>query len=222
MVLCRKRTCDLKPFSTSRGLNPNPKDTFEAMKTNPILHAVVLATTLLVTGAAAQTPSPTPPADATPLVGPMPTPNQIIYIPQLPNPAELANAAVAQGISVEQINQTSAQITVVYKYANGQTNTICYQLLSAAGAAPAMAAPAVATPVTTVVPSATTVIYTTPAPSYYYYDPYRYSWPWFAPISIGLGFDIGHGFRGGYGGFRGGYGGFRGRGFNGGFHGHGR
>jgi hypothetical protein len=148
----------------------------------------------------------------------MPTPNQIIYIPQLPNPGELANAAAAQGISVEQINQTSTQITVVYKYANGQTNTICYQLLSAAGAAPAVAS------ATTVVPATTTVVYAAPAPTYYYNDPYRYSWPWFAPVSIGLGFDLGRGFHGGYGGFHGGYGyrGFQGRGFHGGFHGHGR
>jgi hypothetical protein len=201
----------MKPSPASRGLNPNPDDTFEAMKTNPILHAVVLATTLLVTGAAAQTESPTPPAGPTPIVSPMPTPNQIIYIPQLPNPGELANAAVAQGISVEQINQTSTQITVVYKYANGQINTICYQLLSTAGAAPAVAPTAM-----TVVPATTTVVYATPAPTYYYYDPYRYSWPWFAPISIGLGFDLGHGF------YHGGYGGFRSRGFNGGFHGRGR
>lgn len=195
------------------------------MKTNPILHAVVLATALLATGASAQTASPPPPADATPMVSPMPAPNQIIYIPQLPSPAELANAAAAQGGSVEQINQTSTQITIVYKYANGQTNTICYQLLSNAGAAPAVSAPTGA-PMTTVVPTTTTAVYATPSPAYYYpygYSyPYGYYYPWYAPVSIGLGFNFGYGYyHGGYygGGFRGGFrGGFHG----GGFHGRGR
>ena len=193
------------------------------MKTNPVFHAVVLATVLLATGASAQTASPAPPADATPMISPMPAPNQIIYIPQLPNPAELANAAAAQGVTVEQINQTSTQITVVYKYANGQTNTICYQLLSNAGAAPAVGAPTGA-PVTTVVPTTTNVVYATPSPAYYYYPygysyPYGYYYPWYAPVSIGLGFNFGYGYgHGGYygGGYNGGYHG------GGGYHGHGR
>jgi hypothetical protein len=188
------------------------------MKTNPVFHAVVLATVLLATGASAQTASPAPPADATPMISPMPAPNQIIYIPQLPNPAELANAAAAQGVTVEQINQTSTQITVVYKYANGQTNTICYQLLSNAGAAPAVGA-LTGAPVTTVVPTTTNVVYATPSPAYYYYPygysyPYGYYYPWYAPVSIGLGFNFGYGY--GHGGYHGGYHG------GGGYHGHGR
>jgi uncharacterized membrane protein YgcG len=140
----------------------------------------------------------------------MPAPNQIIYLPQLPSPASLVNVAAAQGLSVEQISQTSSQIIVVYKYGNGQTNTVCYQLLSTAGAAPVAAA---AAPV--VVPAQTAVIYSTPAPAYYC-DPYYYPWPWFGPVAVGLDF----GFRGGYynGGFHGG--GFHGGGFHGGgFHG---
>jgi hypothetical protein len=183
------------------------------MKTNSILHAIVLASTLLVSGAGAQTANPIPAASPSPVLNPMPTPNQIIYIPQLPNPAELASAATAQGISVEQINQTSTQITVVYKYANGQNTTICYQLLSNAGVAPAVA-PVMAPAATAVVPTTTTVVYASPTPAYYYYDPYYYSWPWFAPVSIGLGFNFGHGFHHGYGGYHGGY--------HGGSHGHGR
>jgi hypothetical protein len=116
----------------------------------------------------------------------------------------LANAAAAQGVAVAQINQTSSQITVVYKYSNGQTNTICYQLLSAAAAAPMPAgAPTVA------VPASTTVIYERASPAYYY-DPFYYPWPWFSPVSVSLGF----GFHGGGGYYRGG-GGY----FHGGFHG---
>jgi hypothetical protein len=161
------------------------------MKTIPIFTAVVLTTTLLTAGAIAQTasaPNPEPAQAVVPTQ--VPTPNQIIYIPQLPSVAALTNAAAAQGVAIQQINQTSAQITVVYKYSDGQTNTICYQLLSAAATA------AVPAGVTTVaVPATTTVIYERPG---YYYDPFYYPWPWFAPVSVRLGF----GFHGG-GGFHG-------------------
>jgi uncharacterized membrane protein YgcG len=187
------------------------------MKTNSILTVIALATTLVATGAMAQSSSqatPTTPTAPAAAVNPMPAPNQIIYLPQLPSPASLVNVAAAQGLSVEQISQTSSQIIVVYKYGNGQTNTVCYQLLSTAGAAPVAAA---AAPV--VVPAQTAVIYSTPAPAYYC-DPYYYPWPWFGPVAVGLDF----GFRGGYynGGFHGGGfhgGGFHGGGFHGGGHG---
>jgi len=186
------------------------------MKTNSILTAIVLTTTFLVT---TMTTAIAQPAGSGTLVAapvsvanPTPTPNQVIYLPQLPSATALANAAAAQGISVEQINQTNAQITVVYKYNNGQTNTICYQLLSAMAAAPVLAGATT----TVAVPAQTTVIYDRPAPAYYY-DPFYDPWPWFAPITIGLGF----GFNGGF--YQGGYyhgGGFHGGGFHGGgFHG---
>ena len=185
------------------------------MKTNSILTTIVLTTALAATTAITHAATPSDPAvpaasaapeaAPAPALNPMPTPNQIIYLPQLPSAATLVNVAAAQGLSIEQINQTSSQITVVYKYANGQTNTICYQLLQMAGA---VSAPVGAAPV--VVPAQTTVIYGTPAPGYYY-DPCYYSWPWFAPVAIDLGF----GFRGGY--YHGG--GFRGGGFHGGGHG---
>jgi hypothetical protein len=174
------------------------------MKTNSILTAIVLTTTLATTAAIAQGTSTTPVATpATPapsvVVNPTPPPNQVIYLPQLPSATALANAAAAQGVSVEQMNQTSTQITVVYKFSNGQTNTICYQLLSAAVAAPAVAGPAAVA-----APGQTTVVYAAPAPAYqayptYYYDPYYYPWPWFAPVAVSLGF----GFHGGY--YHGGY-----------------
>ena len=169
------------------------------MKTNPFFAAVVLSTAFLATGAVAQTSDQTtPPAATATVVSPTPAPNAIIYIPQLPNPTELANAAAAQGLAIEKIVQTSAQIIVVYKYANGQTSTVAYQLLPSAGATPV--APATTT---TVVPAATTtMVYASPEPAYYY-DPYYYPWSWFAPVAFNVG--IGYGYHGGYG-FRGGHG----------------
>jgi hypothetical protein len=139
----------------------------------------------------------------------MPAPDQIIYLPQLPTPASLVNVASAQGVSIEQISQTSSQIIVTYKYGNGQTNTVCYQLLSTAGAAPVAAA---AAPV--VVPQ-TTVIYARPAPAYYYDyydDPFYAPWPWFGPVGIGFGFGFHEGFHGDHDGGFGGHGGFHGGG----------
>lgn len=196
------------------------------MKTNSILTAITLATALIGTAAfadsasstvSANSPAPAvqaPPAAPAPNAIPMPAPNQIIYLPQLPTPASLVNVASAQGVSIEQISQTSSQIIVTYKYGNGQTNTICYQLLSTAGTAPVAAA---STPV--VVPQ-TTVIYGQPAPAYYYNyydDPFYTPWPWFGPVGIGFGFE----FHGGHdGGFHGDHDrDFHGGGFRGGFHG---
>jgi len=175
------------------------------MKTNPFFTAIVLTTAFLVPNAVAQTSDQTtPPAATATVASPTPTPNTIVYIPQLPNPTELANAAAAQGLAIEKIVQTSAQIIVVYKYANGQTNTVAYQLLPAAGAAPTVPAAT-----TTAVPAAmTTVVYAQPAPAYYD-DPYYYPWSWFTPVAfnvgIGYGYHGGYGFRGGFG-YRGGYG----------------
>ena len=114
----------------------------------------------------------------------MPAPNSIIYIPRLPTPAELSNAAAAQGLTIAKMEQTSDHITVVYEYSNGQTNTICYQLLSTAGVATAPGAPAPASSATAVVPaSTTTVVYPDPGtitttPIYY-----PWGWPWYGPVS---------------------------------------
>jgi hypothetical protein len=197
----------LKKCGTSQHFpGSNPAHTLKTMKTNPFFTAVVLTTAFLAPGAVAQTSTPTtPPAATATVASPMPTPNTIVYIPQLPNPTELANAAAAQGLAIEKIVQTSAQIIVVYKYGNGQTNTVAYQLLPVAGAAPTVPVPAATT---TVVPAATTtVVYASPAPAYYYDPyPYYYPWSWFAPVSFSVG--IGYGYHGGYG-FRGGYYGFR-------------
>jgi hypothetical protein len=176
--------------------------------TTAIVKAASPATTATLAAPAPQATQTIPAAPEQAPVGvanPAPAPNQIIYLTQLPSVGTLVNIAAAQGLAVEQIVQNAAQIIVVYKYANGQTNAICYQLLPTAGAVPA---PAGATAV--VVPAQTTVVYGTPEPAYYY-DPFYYPWPWFGAVALDLGF----GFRGGY--YHGG--GFRGGGFRGGGHG---
>jgi hypothetical protein len=163
------------------------------MKTNHFLAAALVACGLFASGARAQTP-------AAPS-----TPTEVVYVPQLPSAADLTKAAAAQNVTIERIDQTASQITVLYKYSNGQETTVSYQPLSAAGQAgvpvPATAAPAATT-------TTSTVVYT--SPGYYYAgDPYYYPWGWYSPVVVGVGF----GFHGGWGGFHGGWGGF-----HGGFH----
>src|SRR5258706_7995072 len=45
-------------------------------------------------------------------------PNQIVYTPRLPSAGELSNAAAAQGLTVERIEQSATQIVAVYKNSN--------------------------------------------------------------------------------------------------------
>ena len=171
------------------------------MKTK-IITTLVLGAAFLAQGAAAQTgtaistPSTPAPAVQTPASPAPPAPNQIIYAPRLPSVAELTSAAAAQKLTVQRIEQTSSQVTVVYQSANGQTSTVAYQFLpGTAGAAPG---PAEAAP-----PPATYAS----SPRVVYYDDY---WPgyyptfWYPPVSLRLGFGFhGGGFRGGGFGFRG-------------------
>jgi hypothetical protein len=127
------------------------------------------------------------------------TPNQIVYAQRLPGITELTNAAAAQGITIDKIEQTSTQITAVYRYANGQTNIVAYLLLPTAGTA-AIPVPAPSTP-----PPA--VVYDT-APRVVYYDesygygPAYYPYYWYPPVAfrVGLGFNYHYGYHGGYGG----------------------
>ena len=174
------------------------------MKTTPFLTVSVLTAVLFAAGAFAQNSEPAgPPAAASP-AAPLPAPDQVIYIPRLPSPAEVTSAAVAQGLKIEKIAETAGQITVVYQRSDGQISTVAYQLLPAAGT------PSTATAATaTVVAAQPAVVYASPAPAYYY-DPYFYDpWPWFGGVFFDVG--VGHGFH---------HGGFRGGGFNrgGGFH----
>jgi len=182
------------------------------MKTVPFLTVSVLAVALSAAGVVAQTSEPTAPPAAASIAAPPPAPDQIIYIPRLPSPAEITSAAVAQGLTIAQIAQSASQMVVVYKRADGSVSTVAYQLLPAAGA------PAAATAATTTVMTAppTTVVYASPAPVYYY-DPFYYGpWPWFGPVAVDLGFGFGFhhgGFRGGHG-FHGGHGGGHGGGWH--------
>ena len=129
----------------------------------------------------------------------MPAPSQIVYLPQLPSAADLAKAAPSQGVTIAQIIQTSDQLTVVYKLANGQTSAVAYRLLSAADApssqCPARCCPS--TPAPAVAPPAAAVVYTTPA--YLYHSP-DYYYPYFGPVSVNLGFGWGWHGGGGWGG----------------------
>jgi hypothetical protein len=178
----------------------------EPMKTNSLITPVVLATALFAVTAVAQTAAPaatpTPAAMASP-AGPMPAPNSTIFVPRLPTPADLSNAAAAQGLAIAKMEQTTDHITVVYQYADGQTNTIAYYLLSAAGSAIAPGAPAPVSATVVVPATATAVVYPQPV---YYYDPFYYGyeggWPWYAPVSLSFGFGYNYGHFGGghYGG----------------------
>jgi len=185
------------------------------MSTNSIISTIVVTTTLLTAGLSAQTDTPAPatpgPVVAASPASPLPPPNSVIYIPRLPTPAELSNAAAAQGLAIDKMEQTSNQITVVYKYSNGQINTVAYQLLPTAGNAPTV----LASPAQVVTAPNPTVIYTSPAPAYYY-DTYDYGWPWLWPVAFDFG--IGYHFHGGGFGYRH-FGGFGHGGFHGGGHG---
>ena len=164
-----------------------------------------LAVCALVAGVRAQTPvAPATPAPAVATIA-APAPNQTIYTPRLPTATELTNVATAQGLTVDRIEETAAQITVVYKLPSGQTNTVAYRLLPTSGTVAPGNAVAVTTPAPAVVyERAPRVVYVDPyydsyGPDYYYAP--RYYYP---PVSLSLGF----GFRsGGFygGGFRGGF-----------------
>jgi hypothetical protein len=181
------------------------------MKKTQFIAAAALTAMGLGAVASAQSSvqAPAPAAQATVA----PAPNEVIYLPQLPAAGALASSANgSQGVTIDKIDQTSTGITVVYRFANGQTNTVAYRLIGQAdsNAAPA-AAPAYGVPAPTT--AAPAVVYApgyAAAPAPYYYDyayaPYGYYWPgWFVPLGIGIG--LGWGFHGG--GFHGG-----------GFHGH--
>jgi hypothetical protein len=169
------------------------------------LLTAILAVPLLAAGARAQAQqstaavvTPSSPAPAVAQAAPA-APNQVIYVPRLPTAAELSNAAAASsGVSVERIEQSSAQISITYKYTNGQTNTVAYQLLPAGNPT--------AQPQTTVVQTAPapTVVYTPPPRVIYYEEPVyypRYYYPYYPPVSFSFGFSHGYGHRHYGGGF---------------------
>lgn len=192
------------------------------MKTHIIFATTAVVAGLMATGAFAQPTVSTAASNPAPAVSPaspLPAPDSIIYVPRLPTPAELSQAAAVQKLSIEKIEQTSSQVTVMYKHADGSITTVAYELLSTATSA----APAAATTTRVVPAPSTTVIYASPSPWYYnYYDPFWSPWYWYGGPPVSLNFGIGYRSFGGF--YRGGFdrddfhGGFRRGGFGGGFH----
>jgi hypothetical protein len=131
------------------------------------------------------------PNSATPVGSTPTTATQIVYMPQLPNAADLTNAAAAQGFTVERIVQTSNQVIAFYRTPSGQATTVAYQSLPPGGT---VAAP---TPAVVVTSLPRTVVYET-APRVVYYDHPDYYYPrvWYPPVSLSFGF----GYRSFYGG----------------------
>jgi hypothetical protein len=156
------------------------------MKTNLFIIAAVLVTAVVTTGVSAQTQAPAASA-----------PSEIVYVPQLPDPSDLIREAKTEGSSVAKIDQTSSQVIVAYKNADGQISTVVYRPMSAVESAAAPMAAVIPAPA-----SPTTVIYSAPEPVYYYpaysYYPNYYPWGWYPPVSVRVGF----GFRA-FGGFHG-------------------
>lgn len=176
----------------------------------------VLAAGFITLGASAQVAIPTPLAPVADTQAAQ-QPSQFVYAPRLPSAVELTNVAGAQGLTIDKIVQTTAQMTVVYRNASGQTNTVAYVLLPSSGGPTAQTATVVsapATPAPQVVYAAaptTQVVYYTPAPApapAYYYDPFYYPSyysGWYAPValSVGFGYYSGGHYHGG-GGYHGG------------------
>lgn len=144
-----------------------------------------------------------------------PAPSRVIYTPQLPAVQELNNAAAAQHLTIQKIDQTAGQMMVTYQQADGQTTVVAYQTLGSAsgstatlatnGTAPsAVATPASAAPtVGYTAANAPTVVYT--APQVVYTSPVYYDYPYYAPYyGYPVGISVGFGYRGGWG-YRGGY-----------------
>lgn len=157
------------------------------MKTK-LIPVLILAAGLLGTALAAGPESAASPA------APAPAPDRTIFAPRLPSPAELTEIAAAQGQTIERIEQSASQVTVVTKAADGRVTTVAYQLLSTAGNAPARVAPAPRATVTNVVvqDDEPDVVYV-PRYRYYSYDPVWDYWP---PLALGIG--LGWTFHGGY------------------------
>lgn len=147
---------------------------------------------------------------------PAPAPDRTVYAPRLPKPTELTKIAAAQGLVIDRIEETPAQMIVTTRNAEGRTTTVAYRLLATAGNWPATSSNS-----TTVTESApqTTVVTVKPRPAnvvyvsgysypYYGYGPY-YGPYWgagyYAPVAVSVGFGWGWGYGGYYGGYRGGY-----------------
>ena len=135
------------------------------------------------------TPPPPPPQAATPTTTPVQV-DGLIHVQEMPTSAQLTRDAEAEGMTITRMEQLSDRTIVTYRYASGNTRTFAYtQTL------PTDPDKEIAAPTQTVIGSSQpsyTVVYTEPAPVYYYpryvrsYDPYYYGPR--TSLSIGLGF----------------------------------
>jgi hypothetical protein len=159
------------------------------MKTSTFIAATTVAafglSLSLATPSRAQTPAAAPAAAAQPS-------NELVYLPQLPNVADLTSGASSQGLTILKISQTATAVTVTYKYPAGQVSIVTYEVLppGEGGAAPVAATVVQGTTAPTVVAAPPqTVVYQTTTPVYYDTYPAYYPWNyWYPPVSIGLGF----------------------------------
>ncbi|MFO1451379.1 MAG: hypothetical protein U1F61_24680 [Opitutaceae bacterium] len=168
------------------------------MNTTSLSLSIVLATAA-VAGLRAQAPTPAEAAAASaPVITQMQTPspaapvqagapNQVVHAPRLPTAKELSDAAAAQGLTLERIEQSDTRVLAVFKYPNGTTNTVAYQVIPPAGTSTAQV----------VVRESPDVVYRR-APRVVYYDDYPRYYPypyyWYPPVSVHLG--IGGGYHG--------------------------
>jgi hypothetical protein len=139
-------------------------------------------------------------------------PDEIISIRRLPSVAELKAAAGAQGLVVEKIVLTDAQITAVYRNTSNQSHTVCYQFLQAIDSQPQSTIPATAAvapvlvPVPTPAPVSQAMVSSEAIPEDDYptfaepvYYPGYYPLPWFGGVSVNSRVGS-HAYRGYYGG----------------------
>jgi hypothetical protein len=123
----------------------------------------------------------------------------LIHVQKLPTPAQITADAEAEGMSVTRMEQQSDRIIVSYRYASGNTRTFAYTTVlpsnpeTEIGASTVTSAPPPPSP-------NYTVIYSEPAPVYYYPRSYYYNpyWPT-TSFSLGLGFGRSYGGYGRYG-----------------------
>lgn len=177
------------------------------MNSRKLLVAFGLAGSVAALAVFAQENSPAPESSnaLTPEIAAPTRADRVVYSTQLPTVPQLMQMARAQGTTVLNVTQTSAEVAVTSRLPNNSTRTVSYQLLPTQPESNASSAE----PVTTVTeappppPTAEEVV-EVPAPEtrvvYRYsdrYDPYFYDpfyWPRRVPISLtlGLGWELGH------------------------------
>jgi hypothetical protein len=62
----------------------------------------------------------------------LPTVDHLVYLSELPDPADLIKDAAANGLTIKRVDRTSDRIVVTYAYPDGQISTLGYALLTAA------------------------------------------------------------------------------------------